>query len=137
MSLGYFLLEEGLDVELMAGMDEIIALLDNEVPSFTHDSYGYRVVPLKGVLGTLWRLNIKPRDLENNIELTPTVGTIEVDKLPDGATSFKIPPRDQWGDEEARTFDPDGNIFAGFIFQILNAFQRKGYIDLPGELPIR
>ena len=136
MSLGYFLLEEGVDIELKADMKEIIALLDSELPNFFYNGYGYRISSLKGVLGSQWRLLVKPRDRASDAELTPTVGLIEMDKLEGGGVSFSMPPRDQWGDDEARAFDEEGRFFGSFVFQLLNAFQSRGFIDLPGQLPI-
>ena len=137
MSLGHLLLEEGVEMELKADMSEVISLLDSEVPSFSYDGYGYRVTSLKGVLGSQWRLIVKPWDRASDAELSPMVGFIEVDKLEAGGVGFRIPPRDQWGDDEASAFDEEGKLFASFVFQILNTFQRHGFIDLPGQLPIR
>ena len=137
MSLSHLLLEEGVETEIRADMNEVIALLDNVVPNFSYDSYGYRISSSKGVLGSQWRLLVKPWDRDKAIELSPTVGFIEVDKLESGAINFRIPPREVWGDDEARAFDGDGKLFASFVFQLLNTFQSRGLIDLPGQLPIR
>ena len=135
MSLGHLLLEEGIELELKVEMKEVIALLDSEVPNFAHDGYGYRITSMKGVLGSQWRLLVKPWDLASSTPLTPAVGLIEIDAL-GGGTSLRIPPRAQWGDEESWAFDEGGALFASFVFQLLNAFQNRGFIDLPGQLPL-
>ena len=137
MSLGHLLLEEGVEIELKSEMKDIIAFLDNEVPNFSCDGYGFRISSLRGVAGSQWKIIVKPWDIANATELSPTVGLIEVNKLEGDSISFKIPPRDQWGDDKAAAFDEEGNLFASFIFQLLNAFQGRGLIDLPGQLPVR
>ena len=137
MSFARFLLEEGVELDLKVDMRHVIALLDSEVPNFSYNGYGYRISPTKGVLGSQWRLLVKPMDRDSDAELNPAVGFIEIDQLEDGHVSFRIPPRHQWGDDEARAFDEEGDVFASFIFQILNTFQGRGLIDLPGQLPVR
>ena len=137
MSLGHLLLEEGMELELKADIKDVIALIDSEVPNFSYGGYGYRTSSLRAVLGSQWKLLIKPWDRATATELSPTVALIEVDKLESGSVSVRIPPRDRWGDDEAVGFDGEGNIFASFIFQLLNAFQRRGLVDLPGQLPIQ
>ncbi len=134
---GYFLLEEGVEMELKVSMREIVSILDEEVPSFTYDSYIYRISAAKGVLGSQLKLLVKPWNSANAAEVAPAVGFIEVNKTENGKISFKIPPRDQWGDDETRAFDEEGKFFSSFIFQLLNAFQSRGLIDLPGQLPVR
>ena len=92
MTLGRLLLEQGLEVELKAGMKDIIAFLDEEVPSFFHDGYGFRMSPLRGVVGSEWKIMINPWDLTNNADLGPPVGLLEVDEMDGGGISFRMPP---------------------------------------------
>ena len=136
MSLGRLLLEEGLDIELKADIREVIELLDGEIPKFVCDGYGYRISSSMGVASSKWRLMVKPWDLASSTELEPAVGFIEVDKMEGGSVDFRIPPRDQWCDAEARAFDEDGKLFSSFIFQLLTAFQVRGFVDFPGRLPV-
>ena len=137
MSMGHLLLEEGIEIELDADITEVIEFLEKEVPVFDYDGYGYRISSAKGVLGSQWKLLVKTWDKASASELGPTAGFIEVDKLKGGGASFRIPPKDQWWNDESATFDEEGRFFASFIFQILNALQSRGLIDLPGRLPIR
>ena len=136
MTLGRLLLEQGLEVELKAGMKDIIAFLDEEVPSFSHDGYGFRMSPLRGVVGSEWKIMINRWDLTNNADLGPPVGLLEVDEMDGGGISFRMPPRELWADGQATGFDEEGGFFASFVFQLLNAFQGRGLINLPGQLPV-
>ena len=136
MSFGAFLLEEGVEMELSADLNTVIGVLDEAVPSFSYTGYGYQVDSSKGVLGKGWKLLVKSRDLATSTQLHPTVGFIELDKMEDGKTSCRVPPRNQWGDDEANDFDQDGKVFASFIFHLLNTFQGRGFINLPGQFPI-
>ena len=136
MSLGRLLLEQGLEVELKADMKDIIAFLDEEVPSFSHDGYGFRMSSLRGVAGSEWKIMVNTWDRGNDGDLGPPVGLLEVDEMEGGGISFKMPPRDRWEDGRATDFDEEGDFYASFVFQLLNAFQGRGLINLPGQLPI-
>ena len=136
MSFGRFLLEEGVNIEVGSDIREVIAVLEREVNGFTCDNHGYRISPLKGVLGSKWKLQVKPWDRSNDTDVGPMVGLIDVEKAEGGGTLINIPPRDLWADEETRAFDREGTIFASLIFQLLNALQARGLIDLPGRLPV-
>ena len=136
MSLGRLIVEEGVEMTLKADMNEVIALLDSEVPRFVHDGYGYRISSSKGVLGSQWNLVVKPWDPATASEMATTVGVIEIEKLKTGGTGLKIPPRGPSDDDVTRDFDEDDGTFASFVFQLLNIFQRRGFIDLPGQLPV-
>ena len=137
MSFGNFLLEQGVEVELQVDLKEIISLLDDEVPRFAHRGYGFRIRPLGGVVGSRWKLSVSPWDPENAAETVPPVALIEVDRLVGGGVCFRIPHRDGWASPETRSFDEEGKFFSSFAFQILNAFQGRGLIDLAGQLPVQ
>ena len=137
MSLGQLILEDGLELEIKADMKTVIELLDTEVPSFSYDDYGYRIRSLRSVMGSEWRLAVKPWDIATATELAPTVGLIEMDKLEGGLISFRVPPRNLSCDDGASTLDDDGKLLSSFVFQLLNLFQSRGLIDLPGQLPVR
>ena len=136
MSFGQLLLEQGVEVELQIDLTEIIWLLDDEVPRFAHRGYGFRISPLGGVAGSRWKLLVSPWDPENAAEPVPTVALIEVDRLAGGGVCFRMPHRDGWANAETRSFDEEGGFFSSFVFQILNAFQGRGLIDLAGQLPV-
>ena len=137
MSLGALFLDWGLELELGADMREIVALLDSTIYDFSYDGYGYWISSTKGVLGSQWKLLVKLRDTSRNVQTALTIGYIEIDKLDSGGTSFRIPPRDQWGDEDSKAFDEEGRFFSSFVYHLLNTFQNHGMMDLPGPLPVR
>ena len=87
---------------------------------------------VKGVLGSEWRLLVKPVDMSTGMVMETPVGLITVSKEEDGSTLLKIPPREEW---EGDPFDRGGRLFTSFILQVFRVFQRLEWIDLPGPLP--
>ena len=136
MSLDHLLMEEGVELELAAEMKELIQLLDSEVPGFTCEGYGYSISSMKGTLGSSWSLMVKPSDRTTGVTLAHAVVLIEIEALGSGYVSFRMPPRTEWGDDESTALDPDGKLFASFVFHVLNAFQRRSLVDFPGSIPI-
>ena len=128
MAVDQWLLEEGVEMKLKANIFEFIATLDDEVPYFAYDGYGYRISSLKGIQGTQWRLVVKPRHRASATDLTPTVGLIEVDKMRRGRVKFRIPPRDSWAGDEDRAFDEGGLFLASFVSQLVSALQNRGFV---------
>ncbi len=140
MAIGNFLINSGIELELRADMDKLRSFLDNEVPNFACDGYGYQIRFWKGDMNSEWKLLVKPRDMSSTTSSTtllgPSVGLIEIEKLGDDSISLKIPPRDQWANSKTKAFDEEGTFYASFIFQLLNALQSKGFVELPGPLPV-
>ena len=133
---GHFLLEQGVELELQAGMGEVLDFIDREIPNFGCGGYGYNVSSGRGIANSEWKLMVKPTVRESSTVIEPAVGFLEVEKRDEQVTSFKIPPRIQWGQEGEMPSEQDTELFASFIFQTLNAFQDQGYIQLPGMLPM-
>ena len=133
---GHFLLEQGMELELRAGLEDVLDFIDHDIPRFVCESYGYKISSGKGVIDSGWKLLVKPWDLETSKELESPVGYIEMKKLDDHTTSFKIPPRGAWSYDAETPSNQDIKLFASFIFQTLNSFQKRGYIQLPGLLPV-
>jgi len=132
---GAFLLDEGVEMELDADLREVLAVIDREVPTFSCDNYGFQVNVTRGVVGSQWRFLVNPVDKEAGKAIDAPVGFVIVTRRQDETTSFQVPPRSEWGSPQ--TVDADGRLFTAFIFQILETFQRLGWIDLPGPLPER
>ena len=87
-------------------------------------------------MGSQWKLLVEPTmEGDNTAAPLPAVGLIEIFSLGDGGTSLRIPPRDRLAGGEPAAFDQDGRIFSSFIFQLLNALQSEGFVNLPGRLP--
>lgn len=137
MAIGNFLLKSGIELELKADMGKLRSFLDDEVPNFACDGYGYQIRFWKGDMDSQWKLLVKPRDMSSTTISGPSVGLIEIEKLEKGDISFKIPPRDQWANSKTKAFDEEGALYSSFIFQVLNALQNKGFVELPGPLPVR
>jgi len=130
-----FLLDQGVEMELDAELREVLAVLDREVPTFSCDSYGFQLNVTKGVAGSQWRFLVNLVDREGRRAIDTPVGFAVVTRRQDGTTSFQVPPRSEWGSTQGEIIDADGRLFTAFIFQILEVFQRLGWIDLPGPLP--
>ena len=130
------LLEEGVEVELPARLSDVIALLDEDVPGYSCQGYGYRITPAKGQIGSRWDLIVRSvNPARSDLAYTP-VGRLEVEKLDDDMVLFRIPPLFEQQSEDAANFDTDGRLFGAFVCQVLNSFQRRQLIDLPGPLPV-
>ena len=129
------LLEEGVEVELPARLSDVIAMLDEDVPGFSCQGYGYRVAPAKGQIGSRWDLIVKSvNPARSDMAFTP-VGRLEVEKLDRDMVLFRIPPLFEQKSEDVVNFDSDSRLFGSFVYQVLNSFQRRQLIDLPGPLP--
>jgi len=133
---GHFLLDQGVELELQAKLGQVLEFIDQDLPHFHCGDYGYDVSSGKGVVNAEWKLMVKPRHLGTSTVLDAPVGYLMLEKLSDDVTGFKIPPRVEWGSEQERPSDQEVRLFTSFIFQTLNAFQDRGYIELPGVLPV-
>ncbi len=133
---GHFLLEQGLELELEAEMGEVMDFIDKDMPNFVCGEYGYNVSSGRGVLNSEWKLMVRSKELETSTIGKQPVGYLMVEKLNEYATKFTIPPRVQWGQEGGMPTEHEAKLFSSLIFQTLNAFQNRGYIQLPGVLPV-
>ncbi len=136
MSFAQFVLEEGVEMDIDPEIREIIVALDTDVPIFSYQDYRFQVRPLGGVVGSKWKLQVKAIEDRQGEKPVIPVGFIEVDKLPDGRTRLRIPPWDEWADSRSKLFQKEGDLFASFIFQLLNAFQARQLINIPLNLPV-
>ena len=142
---GGFLMEQGVEVELAADIDEVLDLLDRVIPDIRCDDFSYHVSSMNGVLGSKWKLLVRAQAGATSAKLAPIVGYLEIERLSDWMTSFKIPPI-QNGIAEGSTSagsqgrligtEKEEKIFAGFVFQLLNLLSDKGFTELPQKLPV-
>ena len=137
MSWGALFMDWGLELELRGDITEVTSLLDDTMSDFTYDGYTYSIGSSKGVMGSNWKLLVKLQDRSSFFNPEFTIGSIELEGLDNGYTNLKIPPRDQWKGEDTSGFDEDGKFFSGFVYHLLNTFQDRSIIDLPGYMPIR
>ena len=136
MSFGQFLLKEGMDLELRAGLGDVVSFLDSAVRGFDFGGHTYRLEPVNGVIGTRWNLAVKASDPDTPGETEPAVAFIQVGGLGGGLTGLKILSRDQWRTNGPPATDREVELFSHFAFQLLNALQGEGLLELPGPLPI-
>ena len=135
-SFTQLLLEDGVEVELPAGLSDVIAMLDEDVPEFSCEGYGYRLTPAKGQIGSRWDLFIRTVDRGSSEMALTTVGRIEVEKLDEELVLFRIPPLVEQQSEEVANTETGVRFFGSFVYQVLNSFQRRQLINLPGPLPV-
>ena len=134
-SFSMVLLEEGVEVELPGKLSDVITMLDQEVPHFSCDSYTYQLTPTRIELGKRWDVLIKAINQARGEQSRFQVGRIEVKADMDDGLVFRIPPRTSEPVPEMLEFDPVGRFYGSFAFQMLNMFQKRDLIDLPGVLP--
>ncbi|MQF69329.1 hypothetical protein FIM12_03220 [SAR202 cluster bacterium AD-804-J14_MRT_500m] len=132
---GNFLLDQGVELELQAEFGKVLEFMDKDLPHFQCGNYGYNVSSSKGVANSQWQLMVKPRHLGTSTVIDYPVGYLMLEKLSEDVTGFRIPPRTSWEGATDPPSEAETRLFASFVFQILNGFQNKGYIELPGVLP--
>ena len=134
MSLGHSLLESGVEMELRAEMQDVIALLDSEVPRFSHEGYGYRITSVKGVLDTQCTLLMKPWDRQANTQINQGIGLLEMNRLDEERLSCRL---SRWTEEDVAPLEDEEAMFASLVFQLVHVFQSNGLMDPPGPTPAR
>ena len=134
-SFSLVLVEEGVEVEIPGDLTDVIELLDQEVRWFACDGHEFQITPTRTELGERWELSV---NLINSVRRDlprVSVGRIELERLDDEMVLFRIPPRDRQDPSESNRFDSAGRYLGSFIFQMLNLFQDRNLINLPGVLP--
>ena len=134
-SFAMVLLGEGVDVEVPADLEKMIGILDQEIPWFSCDGYGYCLSSAKGTVGERWEVLIKLANPATRETLPYTVGRILMERTDLGMVRLRVPPRSGEEPSESTDFDYDGRLFGSFVSQLLNACQRYDLIQLPGFLP--
>ena len=140
MSFGQFLLEEGIEVEVEGKLEEVLTIVDREVPNFSYDRYSYTIDFAKASVGfeqnPNWKFLVKPYDSQENQLIEAPICVVEVDGSGPNGCVIKIPSRHEFNDEAGAEFDREGEYFSSFIFQFLNTLQDAKLITLPGHLPV-
>ena len=135
-SFSMVLLEEGVEVELPTSLSEALGLLDQVVPTFSCNNYGYQIGTInRAQLGSNWGLSVALIDKTNNQTVDEPVGCVELEKVDECRVNFKVPPRSQQEFPGMSKFDWDGKLYGSFIYQMLNTLYDRQLIDLPGRLP--
>ncbi|MEC9309977.1 MAG: hypothetical protein VX966_10815 [Chloroflexota bacterium] len=135
-SFSMVLLEEGVEVELPTSLSDALGLLDQVVPTFSCNNYGYRIGTInRAQVGSNWGLSVTLVDQATNQAVDEPVGCVELEKLDEHKVSFKIPPRAQQQFPGMSRLDWDGKLYGSFIYQMLNTLYDRNLIELPGRLP--
>ena len=134
-SYAMVLLGEGVDVEIPAGLEMVVGILDQEIPWFSCDGYGYCLNSAKGIVGDRWEVLIKLANPGTRETLPSTVGRILLEKTDSGMVRLRVPPRSEDELSGSTELDQDGRFFGSFVSQVLNTCQRYDLIQLPGLLP--
>ena len=135
-SFSMVLLEEGVEVELPTSLSDALGLLDQVVPTFSCNNYGYSIgTSNRAQVGSNWGLSVTLVDQATNEAVDEPVGCVELEKLDEHKVSFKIPPRAQQQFPGMSRLDWDGKLYGSFIYQMLNTLYDRDLIELPGRLP--
>ena len=129
------LLGDGVDVEFPAELELVIGMLDQEIPWFSCDGYGYCLGSAKGTIGNSWEVLIKLANAVTHEVLPHTLGRVILEKGDSGMMRLRVPPRSEEQQSEPTEFDEDGRFYGSFVSQVLNTCQRYNLIELPGALP--
>jgi len=132
-----FLLEQGIETQLPISLNETLGLLEETVPTFSHDGHGYLLAAVsRGQLGTRWELAVKVTHPATGQPISDEpVGFVHAINSGAYATDFVIPPRTPEGGIDLVHFDAEGAFFGAFIFQMINALTERNLMELPGSMP--
>ena len=135
-SFTHVLLEDGVEVELPGSVSDLISVLDQDVPQFQCQGNRYNVAPARGSIGSHWDLIVRSFNPdEGDLDYVP-VGRLEVEKIDQGMVLFRIPPNIEQQVELAPGYQHNQRIFGSFVYQVLNSFQERKLLVLPGPLPV-
>ncbi|MDA0733175.1 MAG: hypothetical protein O2909_00475 [Chloroflexi bacterium] len=135
-SFSRVLLEEGVEMEIPASLSDALGLLDEVVPTFTCQHYGYQVGSVnRAKLGSSWGLWVKLVDRQTNEVFQEPVGCVELEKIDDNKVNFRVPARAEQDFPGMSKFDGEGHLYGSFIYQMLNLLHERKLIQLPGVLP--
>lgn len=129
------LLEGGMDLVVGVDFAGITSILEEDVARYSCGEYLYKVRAGKGTLGKRWSFVINAMDPAMEGQPLIPLGRIEVEPTDDGMVHVNVPPRIEQAMPGVDCADWDGRLFGAFVFQLLNTFQEKQLIDLPGVLP--
>lgn len=136
-SFAMVLLEEGVEMELPTSLSEFIKMLDQVVPGFTCENYGYRLGQVnRAQLGSRWDLSVRLVDLSTDQAFDDPVGCLELERVEEYLVRFKVPPRVDQDFPGMSKFDYNGQYYGSFIYQMLNTLHNNQLIQLPGVLPL-
>lgn len=132
----HFLVEQGLELEVESEIYDLVDFIDDCVSNFQYGEYGFSVSSGRGIIGSEWKLLVRPKILANPFLKPDPIGFILVRKIDAFTTSLLVPPHRDIQREKGDWTDLDAKLFLNFICQMLNGMQERGFIQLPGLIPV-
>lgn len=132
----HFLVEQGIELDAESDIYDLVDFIDDAAASYEYGDYGFSISSGRGVIGSEWKLLLRPKILSNPFAKPDPIGFILVEKVDDFTTRLTIPPHHEIAGMDERWTDEDAKLFLNFICQMLNGLQERGYIKLPGPIPV-
>lgn len=133
---GNSIVEDGVELEIPVALTDVLDFIDRDMPYFKCGDYGYNVTSGRGVIKSEWKVLVKPRILSTAAIVDLPLGYMVMEKVGDNTTILKIPPVGHDKELSGATNDNQAKLFVSFVLQTLNALKTRGYIELPGLLPV-
>ena len=127
--------DEGVEVEVPGSVSDLLKVLDQEVSQFQCQGYGFHLTPAKGSIGNNWNLIIRSVDESGDRRNDFQLGMLVVERSENDMVVFRIPPAVEQRNWLPPDWNPQERLFGSFVSQVLNSFQRRQLIELPGPLP--
>ena len=132
----HFLVEQGLEVDVESEIYDLVDFIDDCVSKFEYGEYGFSVSSGRGVIGSEWKLLVRPKLLADPSLKPDPIGFILVQKVDAYTTRLLVPPHRDIQREHGEWSDLDGKLFLNLICQMLNGLQERNYVELPGLIPV-
>ena len=132
----HFLAEQGLEMDVESEIYDLVDFIDDCVSSFQYGDYGFSVSSGRGVIGAEWKLLVRPKLLANPFAKPDPIGFILVEKIDGYSTRITVPPHREIQRESGNWTELEGKLFLNLICQMLNGMQERGFVKLPGLLPV-
>ena len=123
-----------MDVE--SGIHDLVDFIDDCVATFKCGEYGFSVSSGRGIIGAEWKLLVRPKILANPFLKPGPIGFILIEKVDEYSTRLTVPPHREIQRENGNWTDLEARLFLNFICQMLNGMQERGFIKLPGLIPV-
>ena len=133
----HFLVEQGVEMEVEEEIYDLVDFIDDCVSNFRYGEYGFSVSSGRGVIGEEWKLLVRPKFPDNPFVKLDPIGFIVVEKVDQYSTRILVPPHRDIDREVGDWTDEEAKMFLNFICQMLNGMQERGFIELPGLIPVQ
>ena len=132
----HFLVDQGIEMEVESEIYDLVDFIDDCVSEFQYGDYGFSISSGKGIIGAEWKLLVRPKALADPFVKQDPIGFILVEKIDGYSTLLTVPPHREIQRESGDWTDLEAKLFLSFICQMLNGMQERGFIQLPGLIPV-